>query len=154
MAEPQLKTFRGSSKEIHCFRCGYNLRGLQSSTSCPECGLEISTTLAGPSLRHANPFWLQRIILGVTGIAAAKLLFCSVNATRLLAQIASSPSRPYENWWSHVALIAWSVQWGSALLLLSGAEPGIAKEHEPTVSLRRLLLYFGWFLITTHILPI
>ena len=31
--------------DIHCHKCGYNLRGLRMDGECPECGFEIRETI-------------------------------------------------------------------------------------------------------------
>jgi hypothetical protein len=69
---------------LHCRKCGYNLRGLQADGKCPECGLDIWSTVlstvdpaAGrlPSLR--NP--------PAVGNAILLLTICMLGGTVLLA---------------------------------------------------------------------
>src|SRR5207248_565853 len=51
-------------EDFDCARCGYDLRGLQRSGQCPECGELIARSLdaAGRGeLRYLNRRWLKRI---------------------------------------------------------------------------------------------
>lgn len=50
--------------DLPCVQCGYNLRGLDPASRCPECGAAISRSRQGDLLRNANPAWLARIKLG------------------------------------------------------------------------------------------
>jgi hypothetical protein len=49
-----------------CMSCGYNLRGLQSDSNCPECGHIISASLRGDMLRFSDPSWLAQLRLGAS----------------------------------------------------------------------------------------
>jgi hypothetical protein len=140
-------------QDLQCMRCGYPLRGLQASKACPECGLEIAATLAGPALGNANPFFLHRILYGVMGLAAGTSLLAMVYVVRLVNHLAESPSQPYEYWLNHVTLIAWTVQWCSALCLLAGRE-SLDSTHESEFSLRKLMMYSAILLFGVHIVPI
>lgn len=52
--------------DLYCIHCGYNLRGLDESGQCPECGQAVAHSTAGDLLRFADPKWLGKIRLGVT----------------------------------------------------------------------------------------
>jgi hypothetical protein len=49
-----------------CMSCGYNLRGLQTDSNCPECGHIISASLRGDLLRFSDPSWLAQLRLGAS----------------------------------------------------------------------------------------
>ncbi len=49
-----------------CMSCGYNLRGLQTDSNCPECGHIISASLRGDMLRFSDPKWLAQLRLGAS----------------------------------------------------------------------------------------
>jgi hypothetical protein len=50
----------GAERDVHCPRCGYNLRGL-TEPRCPECGFEFDfAQLRTGLLRENVPTWLDR----------------------------------------------------------------------------------------------
>ena len=51
--------------DLSCIHCGYNLRGLDETGKCPECGTAIADSLRGDLLEFADPDWLDKIKLGV-----------------------------------------------------------------------------------------
>lgn len=60
---------------IRCRSCAYDLRGLDPTSSCPECGTPVTRTLAGDALTHADPDWVRRLALGLwVGLAATALV--------------------------------------------------------------------------------
>ena len=52
--------------DLPCIQCGYNLRGLDPESTCPECGASISDSLRRGLLALADPGWLRRIRLGMS----------------------------------------------------------------------------------------
>lgn len=70
--------------DIACIRCGYLLHGLESSGKCPECGLEIETTLSGGDLRRADPLWVGRVAAGVGIAAGAMIAWTLLSLARLV----------------------------------------------------------------------
>ncbi len=51
-----------------CRTCGYDLRGLDESGRCPECGRVIAESLADDLLRFADPEWLGTVAGGCGAI--------------------------------------------------------------------------------------
>jgi len=139
------------ANDLKCMRCGYNLAGLETSKQCPECGLPIAATLAGPDLRYANPFFVHRLIQGTTGVLLGLSIWCLVYVANLLIHLAESPPRTYDYWLNHVWLIGWSVLWFSALILIAPRESATTVDFESALSLRRLLLYCAILLMVEHI---
>ena len=45
--------------DFPCERCGYNLRGLERSSACPECGWPVESTLWSHSLNLRRPRFSQ-----------------------------------------------------------------------------------------------
>jgi hypothetical protein len=60
--------------DLPCLQCGYNLRGLDPASRCPECGADITRSTRGDLLRFANPDWLRRVKLGADLMLATILL--------------------------------------------------------------------------------
>ena len=50
---------------VGCIRCGYNLRGLDFSGNCPECGEPVARSLRGEQLADEDPATVRRIALGL-----------------------------------------------------------------------------------------
>lgn len=77
-------------ESLHCRKCGYDLRGLQADSRCPECGLEIWASIEHtvdpaashlPSLRNPRAVGNSLVVLTACMIAGALLmLWPSVNA--------------------------------------------------------------------------
>jgi hypothetical protein len=52
-------------EDIPCRECGYNLRGLPLTQSCPECSLPIERSVRSDRLAFANPSWVFRLRRGL-----------------------------------------------------------------------------------------
>src|SRR5688500_16531980 len=63
----------GPLPETVCSRCGYNLKGLDQSSNCPECGQSIALTLT-LGLEHADRDWLRRQSVTMLLLISACLL--------------------------------------------------------------------------------
>jgi len=59
------------SFDLPCSACGYNLRGLQPTGTCPECGSPARNSLDG---RAARPTWLHTVRRGTMLLGAAMAL--------------------------------------------------------------------------------
>lgn len=68
------------AEDIPCRRCGYNLRGLQSTGQCPECGAEVALSVLGDRLRFSDPQWVAKVGRGcrliILGLAVSLLTGC------------------------------------------------------------------------------
>lgn len=58
-------------EDAACISCGYNLRGLTSEKSCPECGLAVATSVHGLALRARSARSLPIIRSGVAWMRAS-----------------------------------------------------------------------------------
>jgi hypothetical protein len=62
-------------RDLFCFACGYNLRGLSSEGSCPECAAPVSKSVQGETLAAAaDPRWLRRLRIGIVLLLLAPLV--------------------------------------------------------------------------------
>jgi len=67
MAESQTVTWDADDRltgDLYCVSCGYNLRGLERSGVCGECGTPLKWSLAGDQLYGADPVWVKRLRVG------------------------------------------------------------------------------------------
>lgn len=49
-------------RDMSCVRCGYNLRMLQQTGRCPECGTPVALTLElGFELGKSRPAYVRRL---------------------------------------------------------------------------------------------
>jgi hypothetical protein len=65
---------RPIDRDHHCVSCGYNLRGLSKGGRCPECGMDVTRSLVGDQLIHADAAWLESLYRGHTLIQVASIL--------------------------------------------------------------------------------
>lgn len=61
-----------------CLRCGYNLRGLMDTGTCPECGSPVRESLRGNLLRYAAPEYVGLLERG------ARLVWWSIAVVLLM----------------------------------------------------------------------
>lgn len=54
--------------DMACRRCGYNLRGLNQQSRCPECNTPAGLSTQGDLLRFADPNWVDRLSRGCSFI--------------------------------------------------------------------------------------
>jgi hypothetical protein len=50
--------------DVPCRKCGYNLRGLNVETRCPECGAAVGFSIQGDFLQFSDPIWLDTLANG------------------------------------------------------------------------------------------
>jgi hypothetical protein len=70
----------GQRLRDECYRCGYDLRGIDDQQPCPECGLLAQRSRRETDELHdSRPRWLRRLSLGMNliliGIVLPVLLF-------------------------------------------------------------------------------
>ncbi len=64
--------------DFKCVTCGYNLRGLFSTSTCPECALPIASSIFGGTLTTAAPEFRSAIITGLACITYAALAYLPI----------------------------------------------------------------------------
>ncbi len=58
-----------------CIGCGYNVRSMELTAMCPECGTPVAATLDG-GLRHAPEDYLRRMVLATRLIHWGMIAYC------------------------------------------------------------------------------
>ena len=51
--------------DIPCISCSYNLRGLMSDGTCPECGESVARSVKGDYLMYCDPRWVGNLATGM-----------------------------------------------------------------------------------------
>ena len=90
--------------DVSCTQCGYNLRGLQVSGSCPECNAPVERSQLGLALEYADPRWLARVHLGFRLVGYALLLIAVILAGALVAVLCGFRLSP--DWWISGVLLS------------------------------------------------
>lgn len=62
------------AEDVDCRRCGYNLRGLEIETVCPECRTAVGWSVKGDLLKYANPNWVETLARGTDWLVGAVVL--------------------------------------------------------------------------------
>lgn len=62
------------AQDLACRRCGYNLRGLELETVCPECRTAVGWSAKGNLLRYANPGWVENLARGSDWLVGAVIM--------------------------------------------------------------------------------
>lgn len=112
---------------MHCRNCGYDLRGLDASSRCPECGLDIWSTVVHtidpassrlPSLR--NPIAVGNAILLLTVcmfIGVALMILPTLGDALAQTQAQRGGGTGAEPWWEQLPWLTWRY---ALLLILAG----------------------------------
>jgi len=66
--EPMPAAMGQVSEDLSCLKCGYNLRGLDFSGRCPECGTPIGRSTYGNALQFCDPAWVRQLASGAKWI--------------------------------------------------------------------------------------
>lgn len=131
--------------DLPCVHCAYNLRSLQSTAKCPECGLPVNDTLAlSTELAKSRPGWLRCLATGNILMLLARLI--------LLGIYISIFSMHYTRYnWSTAALLAigMSVTYLAATFLLTRREhPHLPSPDHKRVFIQRNLATASLICIT------
>jgi hypothetical protein len=120
-ARPDLAT-----TDVPCISCGYNLRGLSDSGSCPECGTAVARSLMGNMLVFSGPDYVESLRRGATAVWWSLVFTIVALAFTVIVQAATSSFRPGP--------------YGSP-----GALDAVAALLNAAVS---IAFYFGWWLLS------
>lgn len=116
-----------------CARCGYNLRGLTTDRSCPECNTPILQSIQGNLLCFADPDWLEKLRLGMT-VKLWNIVLVIIGSIVVAVLIAVGLPPVFQFLFS---LAAASVGLWAAFLITT-QEPRVSLAEDP-VSLRRVV---------------
>ena len=127
---------------IHCRACAYDLRGIESSSACPECGTPIARSLAGDQLEVAEPAWLSRIALGLWLDTASTAASCLLLLPAFESLVYGSTDNPdIDVVRSRLAFLTVIGLGLAGTWLMTTREPGVWRE--PLGPTLRLLLRYG-----------
>jgi hypothetical protein len=106
--DPPLLTLE---QDIPCMECGYNLRGLDSSGRCPECGKSAAASVhhwmeqtPDPPLIESGAAWIRGV---AEGLCLALLSFTLMIALACAPDWAFASKSPQRQWTLGTAIVAW-----------------------------------------------
>lgn len=111
-----------------CARCGYNLRGLQLSRSCPECAAPIAVALTGPLLRFADRAYLKALDTGLTVLLCSIWFYVLLLAASIVAAmlIRATQSREFAGVVSRAIMLLPAAGFLAGYFLFTTADPSDA----------------------------
>ena len=135
---------------VRCVSCGYNLHGMATDASCPECGTAIQRSMQGNRLATTDARWLHTLRLAMLCFIGASFVYLVIDGTQRLFPVGA---------WNKKLMVASIVQgawWGQIGLRLGGfwlvttKEPRW-QETESNWSLRAIVRLTTVGLIGTYI---
>jgi hypothetical protein len=109
---------------VPCRRCAYNLRSLQISARCPECGAPVAVSVQGDLLRFSDPQWLQTLSSG------ANLLLWGIFVNIAVSVVGGFVARGLGPWIAPLIGVAGSVvQLYGAWLLTEPDPSGLGEDR-------------------------
>ncbi len=137
-----------------CYRCGYDLRGIDNTSPCPECGL-LAERSRRPSdeLHDTRPRWLRRlswgvwlILLAIPVIIAGRTFAKFIYDWWMQHQPPWGLGISFWTWLQFLSLLGpelgFLIVWIGALLLTSGE--GYPPADRADASLRRTIRWVGF----------
>jgi hypothetical protein len=134
-----------------CANCGYDLRSNNAVGPCPKCGTGIPYATFISGLANANPLWVHRIYLGISGILLAQLML-AIHRVLQLAILIAIPDYPTffwtrfeeEPWSAPRKLLLWV---GAASVVMHLARPFLDfVSRGPVFSPSQLLFHLVWII--------
>jgi hypothetical protein len=126
--------------DLSCLKCGYNLRGLEPNSACPECGTAIGRSAHGDLLRFCDPEWVRRLASGANWISAG--IICSILGGGAAGGIGAATGLARGGWPASPVAAIISAVFGLVGLIgywkVTTADPGKPQE-ESQISARSLV---------------
>ena len=120
------------ASDAACRKCGYNLRGISTTSRCPECGTAVGVSLHGDLLRFSEPKWLDSLRLGLNLILAGILVVVGLMIGVIAMGFGSSSRGLIEAISPVVGLCAGLLMFGGAWLLTAPDPSGIGEDQYGT----------------------
>jgi hypothetical protein len=105
------------SASMHCRNCGYDLRGLDASSRCPECGMDVWATVVHtidpassrlPSIRNPVAVGNSLLVLTVCLLIGGLLMAMPFVATAMESARSGSAAPGNANvWWRQLPQFNW-----------------------------------------------
>jgi len=156
------------SSPMNCRSCGYDLRGLDASSRCPECGLDIWATVVHsvdpaasrlPSLRNPRAVGNSLVVLTACMFLGG-LLMALPSVSEALRDAAGPGGSPGSAWWARLPGLTWEFALPLIVLGVWGlwalAPPRGAEPHGPVWDdiWRVAVGYAGWLACATMLASI
>lgn len=94
MVSPAQAEVRTPAAPTPCVHCAYDLRGLNSDSSCPECGKPVADSLRGQLLQFASREYIRTIRRGHSYVLNGILLLIVLTVVMMAMTIASRAAAP------------------------------------------------------------
>lgn len=119
--------------DLPCRTCGYNLRGLSPRGECPECQTPVQRAMHGDVLWNSDPRWVRTLARGLRLLQLVILpgLACMLAVTLFAPALRRA-------WIAPAVLLLVGAAGMIGVWLTTAREPA-AEEHEPLLSVRRML---------------
>jgi hypothetical protein len=136
---PRLDEQGRLTDDLHCYSCGYNLRGLAYEGNCTECATAVKDSVFEDKLAYRHPDWLRRLSRGADAIwwsiALAIVLFISfMLGAMFLAAVTAGPLRTafslIGTLLAYLATIGVPGLWLLGMIWMTMPDPGTPPETE------------------------
>ncbi len=126
---------------IPCVSCGYDVRGQEISSRCPECGMAIVESALPDRLVFCNIPWLRRVVLGLAMVRYSVVAVVGAMTSVLVAIIMNYlPSDEMMQWVGLLCLVIATVGPTVGVWLATSPEPG---RHLDTREVREVWIARG-----------
>ncbi len=141
--------------DLPCRHCGYNLRGLDESRACPECGTAVGRSLLGDQLRFSDPQWVATLARGANWILWGVLINLLLTVVGFFVGIgfgASGGNPASAEQLMGILSVLPAVMFAFGVWLITSPEPGVIEQSN--VQLRNLLRFSVLFTCVVTLLSV